>query len=163
MGKSAVSEPEVKENSNHALTKKEEAKRKLQHFMQEESKLVKGRFKIYDSPGGREKVTCMKYPTPAKMRERGESGGVEPFSKWMTDGEIYEIPLYVARFLNGIDITAEAIDGKINSCAYPVHSFLSVGANLASCQLDERGIPVPPELSKKYKRRFGFESLEFGV
>lgn len=153
-----LASPEVKE-----VSVKEKNKSRLQKFMEDETRLVKGRFRSYQNPGSREKIYFKKYPTRAEMSKRGESGGVEPFEKWMVDNEVYEIPLYVARHLNGTDITAEAVNGKINSCAYPIHSFMAKGNDLAPCQLDAAGIPVPVLTSQKYERRFGFESLEFGT
>ena len=153
------SQEEIKEEY---LTPRQAAAKKLKKFMEEESKMVRGRFRSYKNPGAFEKVTFKKYPTPAEMRERGELGGVQPFEKWMKDNEIYEVPLYVARFLNGTDITAESINGKTNFCSYPVHSFLSNGNELATCVLDSAGIPVPAAMTQKFERRFGFESLEFG-
>lgn len=159
----AVLEPATQENISQPLSAKEGAARKLKKYMEEESKLVRGRFRSYKNPGAREKISYKKYPTPAEMHKRGETGGVEPFEKWMVDNETYEIPLYVARHLNGVDVTAEAINGKVNSCSYPIHSFISHGGNLAPSQLDGAGIPVPIITAQKYERRFGFESLEFGA
>jgi hypothetical protein len=84
----------------------------------------------------------------------------------MQDGMEYEIPLYVARHLNGIDVTAAAVGGRINTCAYPVHGFQMKGGELAPSVLgsvgkEAVGIPVPIVGVNKWKRRFGFQSLEF--
>lgn len=112
-------------------------KAKLEKYMKEELRMVKGIFQFFECPGMSTKVTVKKYPGTM-------------FEKQMTDGQEYEIPLYVARFLNGIDVTAEAIGGKINTCAYPVHSHI----------MDANGLPIVS--TSKFKRRFGFQSLEFG-
>ena len=148
-------------------TPKQEANDMLYKFMVDESKLVKGRFKNYKNPGGTEKICYKKYPTPDEMRKRGQPGGVHPFSMSMTDGETYEIPLYVARHLNGIDVTARDLNGKLGSCSYAVHGFkMSHPGDLRPSTLgqgpgNEMGIPVPIVGVAKRVQRFGFESLEF--
>lgn len=133
---------------------------KLREHMKEESRLVKGIFQLFECPGGSLRLQVKKYPGT-------ERGGIPSFDKTMTDGETYEIPLYVARHLNGIDVTATAINGRVNTCAYPVHGFVSKGPDLPSCNLGsgpsgESLIPVPVVGVAKWKRRFGFQSLEFG-
>jgi hypothetical protein len=88
------------------------------------------------------------------------------FDKWMWDGEAYEVPLYVARHLNGIDATATHINGKVNTCSYPVHGFLSVDNQLVQGQdsvTQDGASVVPREHIAKRIRRYGFESLEFSV
>lgn len=112
-------------------------KRKLEQYMKEEIKTVKGIFQFYECPGMSTKITVKKYPG-------------HMFEKTMTDGKEYEVPLYVARFLNGIDVTAEAIGGKLNTGGYPVHTHI----------MDKNGMPIVSH--EKIKRRFGFQSLEFG-
>ncbi len=129
-------------------------KSKLEKFIEEERKLVKGRFRAIESPGSRQKIQQRKYKD------------LPMFDQWMTDGEIYEIPLWVARWLNGIDITAEAINGKVNSCSYPIHGFKSAGEQLAACR-EEYGPDgirlVPIDNIAKRERRYAFESLEFSI
>ena len=122
--------------------RKAEAKAKLDRLMKEESKLVKGMFQFFECPGMSAKITVKKYPGP-------EKGGIPSFAKEMVDGQMYEVPLYVARFLNGIDVTAEAIGGKLGTCGYKISSFL----------MDANGVPVITH--DKSKRRFGFQSMEF--
>lgn len=151
---------------------KELANKKLKELMQEEGKLVRGIFQCFESPGGTQRITYKKYPTPAEMRKRGGEGGLEPFSKVMTDGMEYEIPLYVARFLNGTDVTVGAMGDEkprstqIGTCAYNIHGFKSTGDQLAPSALGtgidgSSGIPVPIVGVMKKVRRYGFQSLEF--
>ena len=130
---------------------KELAKEKLNAFIKEETRLVKGIFNFFECPGGSTKIVVRKYP------------GIQAFEKTMYDGGQYEIPLYVARHLNGIDATATAINGKINSCAYPVHGFFmnSKDDTLKPSMLGEGGAPVPVVGVQRWTRRFGFQSLEF--
>lgn len=116
---------------------KEESKKKLEKFMKEELRLVKGVFQFFECPGMSAPITVKKYPG-------------HMFQMDMQDGEEYEIPLYVARFLNGIDVTAEAIDGKLHTCSYPINSHI----------MDKDGNPIVSPT--KRKRRFGFQSMEFG-
>lgn len=122
----------------------------LKKFMEEERKLVKGRFKNYETPGGNLPLTCLKYP------------GEPLFSENFVDGEIYTVPLWIARHLNGTDVTAKAIDGKIGSCSYVVHGFKwADGKPAPQSILGPQGVPIPNTQTTKRKQRFGFESLEF--
>ncbi len=122
----------------------------LKRFMDEEAKLVTGRFKNYESPGGQLPFTGGKYP------------GHPVFSQTFQDGETYKVPLWVARWLNGIDVTAKAIDGKIGSCSYPIHGFKwDAGKSAPESTLGEGGVPVSVVGIAKRKQRYGFESLEF--
>lgn len=131
------------------------AKDRLQEFVKEETKMVKGRFRCFETPGQTCHIQIRKYKD------------VPMFDKWMVDEGIYEVPLYVARHLNGIDATATSLNGKINSCAYPIHGFKSENDQLAPSQ--EALIPgmgpsyVPLNNNAKYQRRYGFESMEFNV
>lgn len=127
---------------------------KLARFIEEESKMVKGRFRCFENPGSSARIQIRKYK------------GIPMFDKWMWDGEAYDVPLYVARHLNGIDATATHINGKVNSCSYPIHGFLSVDNNLVQGQdsmIEGGATVVPKENIVKRVRRYGFESLEFSV
>ena len=143
-----------------AKTKKELSKERLKKFMEEESRLVKGIFQCFESPGSTVPVTVHKYPTP-------EHGGIPPFSMSMTDGETYEVPLYVARFLNGVDVTAGAMGDankrniNIGTCSYPIHGFAWKGSQAPSCGQDSKGVPTPLISVFKRIKRFGFQSMEF--
>jgi hypothetical protein len=142
-------------------TKRELAKEKLEKLIKEESRLVKGIFQCFETPGSTVKITVRKYPN------------IPPFEKTMTDGEMYEIPLYVARHLNGIDASAGAAadpdlrNPNIGTCSYPVHGFLM--KNKDSLPMSSpvgmieghSGIPVPIVGVAKRVKRFGFQSMEF--
>lgn len=112
-------------------------KKLLEEFMKDELRLVKGIFQNFETPGMALPVHVKKYP-----------GHV--FNRVLEDGKEYEIPLYVARHLNGIDVTAREIDGKLGTCSYEVHQYI----------VDKNGIPIVSR--QKRKHRFGFQSLEFG-
>ena len=155
-------------------SRKELANKKLKELMAEEGKLVRGVFQMFENPGGTQKVSYKKYPTPAEMRKRGGEGGLEPFSKVMTDGCEYEIPLYVARFLNGTDVMAGALSDEkrsssiIGTCSYGISGFKYAGDALPPSQLGfgpngEGGIPVPIVGVTKRVKRYGFQSLEFSA
>lgn len=153
------------ETPHVSKSKTELTNKKLHELMKEEGRLVRGTFQCFESPGSTQKITYKKYPTPAEMRKRGGEGGLEPFSKEMTDGYEYEIPLYVARFLNGTDVTAGLMgDLKknpiIGTCSYGLHGFMVHGDNLPGSQLDG-GIPVPVAGITRRVKRYGFQSLEF--
>ena len=137
------------------ISEREQNKAKLRKFVEEESQLVKGRFRNYETPGGSLRVQVKKYKE------------LPMFDRWLEDNKVYEVPLYVARHLNGVDKTAERIGGKINTCSYAVHAWKH-GKNdeLPPCSIGagangEPGIPVPLLSSPQFKRRYGFESLEF--
>lgn len=132
-------------------TAKELGKEKLKKYIEEETHTVRGIFQCFETPGSRVKIIVKKYP------------GIPHFEMEMEDGKEYEIPLYVARHLNGIDVTAEKLNGKIGSCSYPVHGFRMQGDQFASSGQDERGIPVPIVGVAKRVKRYGFQSLEFGA
>ena len=122
----------------------------LKKMMAEECQIVKGRFKNYETPGGTLPLCCGKYP------------GQPIFKQLFHDGEEYEVPLWVARHLNGKDKTAKALNGEIGTCSYPVHGFKWDPAKPApESQLGSDGVPVPIVGVAKRKQRFGFESLEF--
>lgn len=148
-------------------SRKEIAKETLHKLMREESKMVKGRFINYETPGASATIEVLKYPTP-------KDGGIPPFKKSMKDGEVYEIPLYVARFLNGIDKTAGAatndikVDQEIGTCSYVVHGFKYTSQNMPMSQegtgpTGEGGIPVPMIGIAKRVRRYGFQPLDFSI
>jgi hypothetical protein len=139
---------------------KELGKEKLKELIKEETRTVKGIFQCFETPGASVKITCRKYP------------GVQPFEKTMTDGETYEVPLYVARHLNGTDASAGAIlpnelrNTNIGSCSYPVHGFKWSGPQAPQSVMGDvpghaSGIPVPMVGIAKRVKRFGFQSLEF--
>lgn len=122
---------------------------------------VKGRFRIYEQgrEGGSETVTFRKYhPAICEM-----------FRKEMADGEIYEIPLYAARFINGFDSHAKHLNGNIHSCSHAKHGFKMSSPNQlhpsSETGSNEQGggIPIPISGINQYVKRIGFESLEFGT
>ena len=150
------SKEEVKTTPKVVVEEKSEKqinKALLQKYIDEETKLVKGRFRTIESPGTSQRIQIRKYP------------GIPMFDKVMKDGEMYEIPLYAARFLNGIDATAKAVGGKIGTCSYPVHGFKwnPLEALPSPAQGSEQGIPVPISGISKRVRRYAFESAEFDI
>lgn len=154
MGKLNIAESVTSEKSIKIEPEKS-SKDRLEKLIQEETKIVKGRFRCFDNPDSLCRIQVRKYKN------------VPMFDKWMADGGIYEVPLYVARHLNGIDACAQALNGKINSCAYPVHGFKSENDVLPPSQ--EALVPgqgpsyVPLNSNAKYIRRYGFESMEFNI
>ncbi len=127
---------------------RETSKEKLKKFIEEETKLVKGKFVNFECPGGSQKIIVKKYKE------------VPAFEQFMEDGKTYEIPLYVARHLNGVDATAKKVSGQIHTCSYPVNAFKYVDGQ-APASREDAGRIVPLIVPSKWTRRFGFESLEF--
>lgn len=144
----SISQPEHQECTSLS------AKEKLQQLIKEESRTVKGRFRFHECPGGSTKIQCSKYP------------GVPMFSQVMVDGEIYSIPLWVARWMNGVDVSAGALSGngnaKINSCAVPQHAF-TWNDRPPECVMDQGGKIVPMVSVNKWTPRMSFESMEFDI
>lgn len=109
-----------------SITKEEVTKRKanLKYQRDKDREKVKGIFKFYEVPGGSMSFVYKKY----------KEDDVESFT--MVDGQIYEIPLGVAKHLN-------------KNGWYPKHKH----------SVDMNGNPIIDVGSKV--RRFGFQSLEF--
>jgi hypothetical protein len=142
---------------------KEVIKQKLDEFIKEETKLVRGIFQCFETPGAKIKISVRKYP------------GIPAFIKEMTDGMMYEIPLYVARFLNGHDVTAGAMgdpntrNSKIGTCGYGIHGFKMNNNSVEALRPSTdgfvpefgTGVPVPTVQIVGEKRRFGFQSTQF--
>lgn len=96
----------------------------MRKMRQKDHKMVKGIFRCYEPRGGSMTFSFKKYK------------GDEVLKYTMVDGDIYDIPLMVAKHLN-------------QQCYYPKHSHV----------LDANGKPSV-EVGKKVQR-CSFESLEF--
>lgn len=96
----------------------------LKYQRDKDREKVKGIFRFFEVPGGQLSFVFKKY----------EWDPVERYD--MQDGEVYEVPLGVAKHLN-------------QNGWYPIHHYA----------LDESGKPQS-RIGQK-KRRFGFQSLEF--
>lgn len=139
---------EESSTSNESISSKIGSKELLNKFIEEETRLVKGRFRNHEVPGGSLPLFIKKYPN------------VPPFQQVLEDGKTYEVPLYVARHLNGTDATATKTNKKINTCAYPTHGFKSVGGEIPR-GVDAGNTVVPIIGPIKWTRRYSFESMEF--
>lgn|SRR5574338_122931 len=143
--------------------KKFEEKKQRKHpeallkLVEEETKPVTGIFRVFGADGNSlegawDKVTFRKFPEDL----------CPPFSQMMKDGETYTVPLYVARFLNGMDGAAKARNGKINSCSFAVHRWKTTqrGDPIKSAQSEIPGAtPIDMSEPDRYKRTYGFETL----
>lgn len=140
--RASVTTNEVIQSSDE---QKESGKQRLARCIEEDIKIVRGRFRNLESPG-----SLFKVPPLRKYK------GIEFKGQWMSDGEIYSIPKWVANHLNGFDSTASAIDGQVHSCQYPVNKYKSSSLAFPTKNLnDDR---VEPE---KWVSRYRFESMEF--
>jgi hypothetical protein len=98
--------------------------KKIKNMRDRDRELVRGKFIFHEVPGG-----TMSFPFKAYKED--------PLERYdLVDGEVYTIPLGVARHLN-------------KNCWYPVHAYA----------LDERGKPAM-KIGQKV-RRCSFQSLEF--
>jgi len=104
--------------------KKESVRVNLRYQRDKDREMVKGIFKFYECEGGGMSFVFRVY----------KDDEVERFD--LVDGQIYTIPLGVAKHLN-------------KNGWYPVHAY----------QTNEIGIPIM-KIGQKV-RRFGFQSLEF--
>ncbi len=96
----------------------------LKYQRDKDREMVRGKFLFHEVPGGTMSFPFRKYKEDA----------VENFT--LRDGDIYTIPLGVAKHLN-------------HNCAYPIHSYMT----------DENGRPVMKV--GQMVRRCSFQSLEF--
>jgi hypothetical protein len=94
------------------------------YLREKDARLVKGIFKNFETPGGSLRFVFRKH--------KGED-----FKKYtFVDGQIYTIPLSVAKHLN-------------TNCHYAIHKYTT----------DDSGIPTMRIGQRVH--RFGFQSLEF--
>lgn len=103
---------------------KQELAKKIKNMRDRDRELVRGKFIFHEVPGGSMSFVFKAYKE-------------DPLERYdLVDGEVYTIPLGVARHLN-------------KNCWYPVHAYA----------LDERGKPAM-KIGQKV-RRCSFQSLEF--
>lgn len=95
----------------------------LQYQKDKEAEMVRGIFRFYEVPGGQMEFVYRKFKGP-----------IEKYT--MVDGQVYSIPLGVAKHLE-------------KNVSYPIHSYMQ----------DESGKPTQ-RIGQKVKR-CGFQSLEF--
>lgn len=96
----------------------------LKYLRDKDREMVRGIFRFHEVPGGSLRFSFKKY----------KEDHVENFD--MIDGEIYTVPLGVAKHLN-------------QNCSYPIHQFA----------MDEQGRNIA-KIGQKV-RRCSFQSLEF--
>jgi len=111
---------------NKTLETKKEVKQKqnVRYLRDKDREIVKGIFKFYEVPGGTMSFVFKKYKE-------------DPLERYdFVDGQIYSIPLGVAKHLN-------------KNGWYPEHAF----------KMNEEGKPAKVIGQKIH--RFGFQSLEF--
>lgn len=111
---------------NYTEEQKKKFKVDLKKCYEEEKKMVKGRFMCFEPPGGAVSFCFRKYEWD------------HPVQYNLHDGEEYEIPLAVARHLNGIDITAKKVNGNIHSCSYPIHNYKTNEVGATSIDVGKR-------------------------
>lgn len=107
-----------------APTIKKDRSKDLEYQRQRDREMVRGIFRFYEVPGGSISFNYRCYKLDP----------VERFD--MVDGQIYTVPLGVAKHLN-------------KNCAYPIHTYMT----------DSEGNPIA-KVGQKV-RRVGFQSLEF--
>lgn len=109
---------------NTKTNKDNKKSQNLRYQRDKDREKVKGIFKFYEVPGGSLSFVFKKY----------KEDPIEKFD--FVDGQVYEIPLGVAKHLN-------------KNGSYPVHSYKMDEAGKSSMQIGQM------------VRRFGFQSLEF--
>jgi len=116
---------DIKGNLGQPKMTKEEAKKLIEKQRQEDRRMVKGIFKFYECPTASLSFSFKKY--------KGDP--VEHYT--LIDGQVYEVPLGVAKHLN-------------NSGWYPVHAYAK----------SEDGMSPTMRVGQKI-HRYGFQSLDF--
>ena len=104
--------------------KNKKIKESLKYQRDKDRQMVKGIFHFYEVPGGSMSFNFRKY----------KEDPVERFD--MVDGQVYTIPLGVAKHLN-------------NNGNYPIHRYAKDDSGSVSMKIGQR------------VNRFGFQSLEF--
>lgn len=104
--------------------KKEAPKPNLKYMREKDREPVRGKFIFHEVPGGMMSFVFKKY----------KEDDVERYD--LLDGEIYTVPLGVAKHLN-------------KNCAYPIHAYAT----------NEAGTPT--QKIGQMVRRCSFQSLEF--
>ena len=99
---------------------------KIEEERARDHEIVRGIFRFHEVPGGTMTFVFRKYK------------GDEIFQKTLVDGQIYNLPLMVAKHLN-------------KNCWYPVHDF----------EVDDYGRQLHKYRISKKIRRCSFQSLEF--
>ncbi len=114
----------------HSLDR-ETQKKKMKMLRDKDRELVKGIFRFYEVPGGSMSFVLRLY----------KEDQTERYELW--DGEIYTIPLGVAKHLN-------------KNGWYPIYGYIAGETKVQQGY----GSGHPMQITKKV-RRFGFQSLEF--
>ena len=112
------------EEKNKTVVGDKKKKQDLKYQRDKDREKVKGIFKFYEIPGGELSFVYRAY----------KEDPVEKFT--LVDGNVYTIPLGVAKHLN-------------NNGTYPVHKYLKDDTGNVSMKIGQK------------VRRFGFQSLEF--
>lgn len=142
-------EQEKVEQLECAAPLKKEVKRDFRDPTEYDLELVKGVFRNFESPGSCETVIFKKFRDPCPM-----------FKRVMWDGQEYEIPRYVANFLQGYD--ALCVDGhkKINSCAQAIGNVQTeTGVAMLATGTDANSTLINAPV--RYQKRVGFEPIGF--
>jgi len=120
----AIGQPIKRDESDKKDQMTPKTKEQLKYMRDRDREVVKGKFIFHEVPGGTLSFVFKAY----------KEDNVERYD--LTDGEIYSLPLGVARHLN-------------KNCWYPVHAY----------QQDDAG-KVTQKIGQKV-RRCSFQSLEF--
>jgi hypothetical protein len=121
---------QVVPNTNQTLKKESKPKPNYKYMRDKDREMVKGIFRFHEVPGG-----TVSFPFKAYKED-----SIENYT--LTDGQVYSLPLGVARHLN-------------KNCWYPVYDYIK-GENFQGGY----GLNTGMKVSRKV-RRMSFQSLEF--
>ncbi|HVW99265.1 MAG TPA: hypothetical protein VHA52_02325 [Candidatus Babeliaceae bacterium] len=107
----------------------------LHYLRDKDRQLVKGIFRFHEVPGGEMEFSFRGHKGDEVISYKGKDDGINQ-TPAMKDGQIYTVPLGVAKHLN-------------KNLAYPIHGYAQ----------DENGRPVMKVT--QMVRRCSFQSLEF--
>ena len=129
---------------------KEVIKQKLEEIIEKDKRLVKGTFVYEEFPGSAFTFKNTKY--------KGVSCNIT-----MADGQVYEIPKWLADFINGKDASKDVFnenaDRTTNTCAVPINYYKTGANDPLKPMIDGHNIPV---IEQKYKKKMRFIPLTFG-
>jgi hypothetical protein len=118
----------------------EQTRAKLRSIMDDEKRMVTGKFIYHECPGGTVAVFQRKYKE------------LPAFKETFVDGNTYTVPMWVARFLNGYDKSSASYGNMIQSGAYPRYQHETQSKTNSVAGLQSVG---------EWKRRFSFQSMDF--
>ena len=150
LAKDTISNITPIESPNLVRADKEVARQKLEEIIEKDKRIVKGTFVYEEFPGSSFRFKNTKY--------KGVSCDIT-----MADGGVYDIPRWLADFINGKDESKDALnpnaDRTTNTCAVPTNYYKTGPNDPLKPMIEGMNIPM---VTQKYKPKMRFIPLTFG-